>query len=136
MLDYNLNIYYNKFFARKTKPFLRTILSIFFFLFSFFSFGQVTSSIDSTNIKIGEEIRYTIEVQVDSTDIVIFPEGQTFAPLEMVDSYKIDTTFEQAKYRLIKKYGLTQFDSGKYTNERRSRPREPDQREPVRLDLA
>ena len=97
------------------KPFLQSNLFMFFLLFSFFSFGQVTSSIDSTNIKIGEEIRYTIEVQVDSTDVVIFPEGQTFAPLEMIDSYKIDTTFEQAKYRLIKKYGLTQFDSGKYT---------------------
>jgi hypothetical protein len=94
---------------------LRSTLCIFFFLFSFLSFSQVTSSIDSTNIKIGEEIRYTIEVQVDSTDVVIFPEGQTFTPLEMIDSYKIDTTFEQAKYRLIKKYGLTQFDSGKYT---------------------
>ncbi|MFT5237907.1 MAG: hypothetical protein ACI9M9_001509 [Flavobacteriaceae bacterium] len=116
MLDFRLNTKNDRFLTKTTKPFLlRSALSIFFFLFSFFSFSQVTSSIDSTSIKIGEEIRYTIEVQVDSTDIVIFPEGQTFAPLEMIDSYKIDTTFEQAKYRLIKKYGLTQFDSGKYT---------------------
>ena len=116
MLDFRLNTKYDRLFTKTTKPFLlRSTLSIFFFLFSFFSFSQVISSIDSTNIKIGEEIRYTIEVQVDSTDIVIFPEGQTFVPLEMVESYKIDTTFEQAKYRLIKKYGLTQFDSGKYT---------------------
>ena len=116
MLDFRMTTINDRLFAKTTKMLLlRNTLSIFFFLFSFLSFSQVTSSIDSTSIKIGEEIRYSIEVQVDSTDIVIFPEGQTFAPLEMVESYKIDTTFEQAKFRLIKKYGLTQFDSGKFT---------------------
>lgn len=91
------------------------LCSIFIFLFSFSATAQVTSSIDSTKIKIGEEILYTINVQADSTDVVVFPEEQTFAPLEMIESYKTDTTFEGDKYRLIKKYGLTQFDSGKYT---------------------
>ncbi|GHC43528.1 DUF4381 family protein [Ulvibacter litoralis] len=79
------------------------------------SFSQVTSAIDSTSIKIGEEIQYSIQVQADTTDVVVFPEGQTFMPLEVIESYKIDTTFEKAKYNLIKKYGLTQFDSGSYT---------------------
>jgi len=77
--------------------------------------AQVSSSIDSTQIKIGEQITYTIQVQVDSTDLVLFPEGQSFNPLEMIESYKVDTTFDQAKVRLIKRYGLTQFDSGRYT---------------------
>ncbi len=103
--------------ARYKKPCraYTALFSLFFFLFSFVSFSQVSSSVDSTKIKIGEEILYTINVQVDSTDVVVFPEEQTFAPLEMIESYKTDTTFEGAKYRLIKKYGLTQFDSGKYT---------------------
>ena len=91
------------------------LFSFFSFLFSLFANAQVTSSVDSTKIKIGEEILYTINVAADSTDVVVFPEEQTFAPLEMIESYKTDTTFEGAKYRLIKKYGLTQFDSGKYT---------------------
>lgn len=91
------------------------LFSLFFFLCSFLSFSQVTSSIDSTKIKIGEEILYTINVQADSRDVVVFPEEQTFAPLEMIESYKTDTTFEASKLRLIKKYGLTQFDSGHYT---------------------
>lgn len=92
------------------------LISLLFVLFGFLSTAQeVTSSIDSTKIKIGEEIIYTINVQTDSTDVVIFPEEQTFGPLEMIESYKTDTTFEAAKYRLIKKYGLTQFDSGRYT---------------------
>ncbi|NQX86496.1 MAG: hypothetical protein HRT67_11445 [Flavobacteriaceae bacterium] len=44
----------------------------------------------------------------------MFPEGQTFQPLEVIESYKVDTTKKDAKYHLIKKYGLTQFDSGRY----------------------
>lgn len=88
--------------------------SLVFFLFSFLSFAQVTSSIDSTSIKIGEQITYKIEVETDTVNPVIFPEGQTFMPLEMIESYQPDTTKYNAKYKLIKKYGLTQFDSGKY----------------------
>ena len=79
------------------------------------TYGQVTSAIDSTNIKIGEEIQYSIEVQADTTDLVVFPEGQSFLPLEVIESYKVDTLFDNARYRLLKKYGLTQFDSGSYT---------------------
>ena len=90
------------------------IFSFLFFLFSFFSFAQVTSSIDSTAIKIGEQITYKILIETDSTQFVVFPEGQTFLPLEMIESYPIDTTKHDVKFRLIKKYGLTQFDSGVY----------------------
>lgn len=97
------------------KSSLTFILSVFFCLFSFISFSQVKSSIDSTKIKIGEQIIYKIEVETNVNDLVVFPEGQTFMPLEMVDSYPIDTIKNNDKYNLIKKYGLTQFDSGSYT---------------------
>ncbi len=98
----------------------RTSLPFFgLFLMLFFAWApltaQVTTAIDSTSIQIGEEISYTISVQVDTTSVVQFPEGQTFLPLEVIESYKIDTTFENAYYRLVKRYGLTQFDSGRYT---------------------
>ncbi|MBT7241980.1 MAG: DUF4381 domain-containing protein, partial [Flavobacteriaceae bacterium] len=64
---------------------------------------------------VGEEITYSIQVEADSTALVLFPEGQSFNPLEVIESYDIDTTRLQDKIRLIKKYGLTQFDSGNYT---------------------
>ena len=72
--------------------------SILFFLFSFLSFAQVTSSIDSTTIKIGEQITYKIQVETDTTSLVVFPEGQSFRPLEVIESYKIDTTKKDARY--------------------------------------
>ena len=92
----------------------KNILFFVFGLFSILSFSQVTTSLDSTEIRIGEELKFSIQVQADTTDLVVFPEGQTFLPLEVIESYKVDTTYENAKYRLIKKYGLTQFDSGAY----------------------
>lgn len=88
---------------------------LFFFLCSFFSFSQVTATIDSTSIQIGAQITYKIQVATDSTKLVVFPEGQTFTPLEMIESYAIDTVKNDDKFNLIKKYGLTQFDSGSYT---------------------
>jgi hypothetical protein len=88
---------------------------VFCVLFSLASAGQVTSSIDSTAIKIGEELRYRIQVDVDSTSLVVFSEEQTFQPLEIINSYPIDSTKKGGYYKLTKTYGLTQFDSGAYT---------------------
>nr|CCG00328.1 conserved hypothetical protein, exported [uncultured Flavobacteriia bacterium] len=76
---------------------------------------RVKASIDSSTIRIGEQITYAFQVEADAKDLVIFPEGQTFSPLEVIESYKIDTSFSGAKMNLIKRYGLTQFDSGSYT---------------------
>ncbi len=101
--------------SRRSYLFGKQILSCLFFLYSFVSFGQVKSAIDSTSIKIGEQITYHIQVETDTTSLVVFPEGQSFTPLEMIESYKVDTLKNKDKYNLIKKYGLTQFDSGKYT---------------------
>ncbi|WP_055436124.1 hypothetical protein [Lacinutrix algicola] len=99
----------------ETKQNITIVLFSFFALFSLFSFGQVKATIDSTSIKIGAQVTYKIEVDVDTTSLVIFPEGQTFSPMEMIESYTIDTTKKNDRYNLIKKYGLTQFDSGVYT---------------------
>ena len=93
----------------------RNLFMLFLFFKVCLSQAQVSSSIDTTQIRIGEEIIYSIQVEVDSTALVLFPEGQSFNPLEVIDSYDIDTTRLQDKIRLIKKYGLTQFDSGSYT---------------------
>ena len=78
------------------------------------SLPKVRSEVDTTSIRIGEQIRFTVEVEADTTAQVIFPEGQTFAPLETVEAYKTDTTRREGRMELIKTYALTQFDSGAY----------------------
>ncbi|GAA4279437.1 hypothetical protein GCM10022259_41620 [Aquimarina mytili] len=77
--------------------------------------AQVSATIDSTSIQIGEEIRYKMQVEVDSTQIVIFPDRKAFTPLEVIESYTIDTAKNGGRLGLTKEYGLTQFDSGYYT---------------------
>lgn len=76
--------------------------------------SRVSASVDSTTIKIGEQIKYSIEVETAPEDLVVFPEGKTFSPLELVESLETDTVRENGGYRLLKEYFLTQFDSGQY----------------------
>lgn len=95
---------------------LKTMLFICAILFSVSTYAQkVAAVVDSTSIKIGEEIKLSILVEADSTASVVFPqEANEFLPLELLEAYKVDTIKKDAKYNLIRKYGLTQFDSGSY----------------------
>lgn len=102
--------------SKKTAP--PAILVSLFFISCLSGFAQepeVSSSVDSTSIKIGEQVSYRINVEADSTSLIVFPEGQTFNPMEVVESLAADTTRIGARFRLIKDYMLTQFDSGTYT---------------------
>ncbi|WP_396162632.1 hypothetical protein [Flavobacterium sp.] len=85
-------------------------------LFVFFGFSQkITTSIDSSQIKIGSQFKLTIKASINAKDKVVFPEGKFFGALEILESYPVDTIKNNSQYELIKKYGLTQFDSGRYT---------------------
>ncbi len=74
----------------------------------------ISSRVDTTSIRIGEQVRWTVAVEADTTAQVIFPEGQTFSPLETVEAFKTDTTRKKNRMLLQKTYALTQFDSGAY----------------------
>ena len=76
---------------------------------------QIVASIDTTKNKIGAEFQLTIKTSVDTAARVVFPKLKNIGALEVIRSYPIDTIKKDARYELIKKYGLTQFDSGKYT---------------------
>lgn len=101
-----------------TSHLLRCFFLCFVFVFSLNGFCQtdpkVGSEVDTTSIKIGEQIRFTVTVEADTMAQVIFPEGQTFSPLETVEAFKTDTTKKKDRFTLQKTYALTQFDSGSY----------------------
>ena len=75
---------------------------------------NVSSTVDSVTIKIGEQINYLINVEADTTAMVVFPEIKTLGRMEVIESYPTDTATDRDRMRLIKKYGITQFDSGNY----------------------
>ena len=86
-------------------------------LFSTLTFAQqkqVITSIDTTKNKIGAEFKLTLKTTVDTSAKVVFPKLKSIGSLEVIQSYKIDTIRNKGQYELVKKYGLTQFDSGKY----------------------
>ena len=97
---------------------LRIVLLFIFCFISFQGSSQknpsVSSEVDTTFIKIGEQIKFKVTVEADSAATVIFPEGQTFSPLETVEAFKTDTTRKLDRFTLEKIYALTQFDSGAY----------------------
>ena len=80
------------------------------FLYGFSGYAQVSSKIDTTSIRIGEQFNY--EITVDQTKDVRFPKFETDSlnRIGVVTSHKIDSL----KNQLIKKYTLTSFDSGRY----------------------
>ncbi len=75
---------------------------------------KIATEVDTTAIRIGEQIRFTFKIETDTTSVVIFPEGQTFSPLETVEAFETDTTRKDGRMELLKTYALTQFDSGAY----------------------
>lgn len=96
----------------------RYAFAVCFLLFLFSGQAQekpnIITSVDTTYIKIGEQVHWKVSVDIDSTDQVIFPEGQTFSPLETVEAFATDTTKKKDRLTLQKIYALTQFDSGSY----------------------
>jgi hypothetical protein len=95
---------------------MKSKFALFLFLLSMALWAQpkVATSVNVTKNKIGAEFKLTLKVDVDTLSKVKFPEAKNFGALEVLQSYKIDTVKNGARYELIKKYGLTQFDSGRY----------------------
>ncbi len=91
---------------------------LFSILFSSIVLGQnptIQTAVDSTKIKIGAQINLTLKTTVPKESVVTFPERNNFGALEVIESYPVDTIKQDQTIELIKKYGLTQFDSGHYT---------------------
>lgn len=93
----------------------KRVISLFVLLLTLSASAQVTTAIDSTKKKIGAQFNLTLKTTVDTSASVVFPSGKNFGPLEVIRNYKIDTIEKGKTRQLIKRYGLTQFDSGAYT---------------------
>ncbi|WP_289645173.1 hypothetical protein [Maribacter aestuarii] len=104
--------------STKVTAYAMRLLTLLIFIITSVGHSQtspkIKSAVDTTYIKIGEQIQWKVTVDVDSTDQVFFPEGQTFSPLETVEAFATDTTRKKDRLTLQKIYALTQFDSGAY----------------------
>ena len=73
------------------------------------------TKVDTTAIKIGEPIQYSIQALIPKNSKVLFPESETLGALEVLDAHPVDTVQKDNFFELTKKYDLTQFDEGSYT---------------------
>ena len=92
----------------------RYLLILLFSTAVFAQQKQIVTSIDTTRNKIGSEFKLTLKTAVDTLTKVVFPNVKNFGALEVIRSYAIDTIKKDNRYELVKRYGLTQFDSGKF----------------------
>jgi hypothetical protein len=74
--------------------------------------GVVQSAVDTTEVLIGAQLNYTLQVKLDSLSEVVFPEPLEAAPFEVIETFPTDTLRTQSHYLFTKKYALIQFDSG------------------------
>lgn len=95
--------------------FKNIITALVLIISGFCANAQIKTSVDSTSIKIGEELIISFKVELDGIKKVVFPDTKSFGALEVIENYKTDTLIEKSNIALIKQYGLTQFDSGTYT---------------------
>ena len=90
-------------------------LGLFFFaLFNQLNAQEASSFVDTTSIRIGEQINYKINIKLDSLDEINFPKAKDFAPFELINEFKVDTNYLDKKFIISKQFALTFFDSGTY----------------------
>ena len=92
-----------------------------FFLFCFICLisisiksQNVTANIESDSILIGKELFYTIDIDIEKAENIIFPDSTSFIPFELISETKVDTTVIENGLRFSKKYGIISFDEGDY----------------------
>ena len=75
---------------------------------------SVTASVESDSILIGKELNYTIDVNAEKVENIIFPDSTSFVPFELISETKVDTLKQDNGFRFSKKYGITSFDEGDF----------------------
>ena len=99
-----------------TYNFIKTkyLVVLFFSVFIQLNAQETSSYVDTTIIRIGEQITYKINIKIDSLDEITFPKAKDFAPFELIKEFKVDTNYLDKKFIISKQFALTYFDSGTY----------------------
>ena len=98
---------------------MKLILNIFILCFVFLQSITINSQsvnayVESDSILIGKELNYTIDVNAEKVENIIFPDSTSFVPFELISETKVDTIKQDDRFRFSKKYGITSFDEGDF----------------------
>lgn len=93
---------------------INTILLVFLCV-SFQIFSQqnpvLVSEVDTTNIKVGEQINYKIQINLDTIVDVKWGENKFSAPFEIIEEFEIDTINGET-IKFVKNFSITSFEPG------------------------
>jgi hypothetical protein len=99
----------------KKKLIMKNLIVLLFFGLGLMVQSQkINTSVDSLKVKIGAQINLTLKTKIDTLSHLVFPELLNLGALEVIESQKTDTVLDGKYYILTKKYGLTQFDTGRF----------------------
>ena len=95
------------------------IVSFFFYFLVFLSISaqqdyNLSVFVDTTKIRIGEQLNYKIELITDTLNLIQFEKTPFFSSFEIIDEKELETIRLKSKYKLRKQYSLIQFDSGSF----------------------
>ena len=95
------------------------IVSFFFYFLIFLSISaqqeyNLSVFVDTTKIRIGEQLNYKIELITDTLNLIQFEKTPFFSSFEIIDEKELETIRLKSKYKLRKQYSLIQFDSGSF----------------------
>ena len=77
--------------------------------------NKIETTVDSTQVEMGNSIRLTIKAFAKQGEEVIFPVDEKFGDFEVIDHSAVDTVVNTDLMELIKQYELMQFDAGSFT---------------------
>ncbi|MDA0758024.1 MAG: hypothetical protein O3C01_05095 [Bacteroidetes bacterium] len=74
----------------------------------------ISSKVDTTSIKVGEQIKYELKLTVDTLTLVALDSNKFFTPFEVILEEEWDTLRFENKFSLKKNFSLTSFDPGTF----------------------
>ena len=72
----------------------------------------ISTNVDTTEVKIGEELNFKIDISSKNKYNISFDEIPNFMPFEITESFDTDTIQESSTYS--KRYSLINFEPGEY----------------------
>ena len=75
----------------------------------------ISSKVDTTSIKVGEQINYELSLIIDTISLFTFESSKFINPFELINEEEWDTVRFENKFNIKKNFSLTSFETGTFS---------------------
>ena len=75
----------------------------------------ISSKVDTTSIKVGEQINYELSLIIDTISLFTFESSKFINPFELINEEEWDTLRFENKFNIKKNFSLTSFETGTFS---------------------